>query len=117
MMLSTALARMMNDCECIIFLNTPHSISPVNYIRGQVTDSPWIYSEIAMTSLLQKRSPSDHRELAKSTVIANEALRIRYEVDLKHLTELTSVDISMWKKRSAGIKGVDALDVLYELSN
>ena len=116
MMLSTALAKMMNNCECIIFLNTPKSIPSGDYIRGHITDSPWIYSEIAMTSLLQKRSPSDHRELAKSIARVDEALRIRYEVELNHLTKLSPADINKWQKNSPGSKGGNALDILYNFN-
>ena len=47
MMLSTALAKMINECGCAIFLNTPSSISSKDYIRGDiVTESPWIYRKL-----------------------------------------------------------------------
>jgi hypothetical protein len=113
MMVSTALSNMMNRCECIMFLNTPLSIVSADYIRGQITDSPWIYSEIAMTSLLRERSPSDHRRMAKSAVRADEALQINYEVDLDHLTKLTARDMENWRDAVVA-KGTDALDVLYK---
>ena len=82
MMLSTALARLISQCECVIFLNTPASISSKGYIHGDVTESPWIYSEIAMTSLLQKKNRSEHRVSRKSLVRADEAMQVKYDVDL-----------------------------------
>jgi len=120
MMLSTALSKMINSCECIIFVNTPNSISPKNYIKEEgTTDSPWIYSEIAMTSLVQKRTPDDHRgRIIKSAVVAKEALResfsINYDIDLLHLTPLGVDDLNNWN-RSNTKTGSDALDTLYKL--
>ena len=115
MMLSTALAKMINQCECAIFLNTPASISSKGYIHGDVTESPWIYSEIAMTSLIQMRDPSEHRVLRKSLVRADEAMQVKYDVDLGHLTTLSRRELEVWVNRAKGVKGVAALDVLYEM--
>ena len=118
MMLSTALAKMINSCECIIFVNTPNSISPKNYIEGGTTDSPWIYSEIAMTSIIQKRAPADHRGLiAKSSAgleHLRESLNIKYDVDLMHLTPLNVNDLDKWNENNRKT-GADALDALYSL--
>ena len=117
MLLSTALSKMINNCECVIFLNTPHSIFSGDYIQGETTDSPWIYSEIAMTSLIQKRSLAGHRQLAKSIVRADEALQVKYEVELDHLTKLTQTDVMRWKTAASSVtaKGTDALDILYSM--
>lgn len=82
-MLSVALSRMIDRCECIIFINTPHSISSREYIEGDITDSPWIYSEIAMTRLIEKRSPEVHRraKTAAATESYDAELKVRYDVD------------------------------------
>ena len=115
MMLSTALIKMMDQCECILFLNTPSSIPPDEFIEGTITDSPWIYSEIAMTSLIQKKAAATHRELAKSVTAIDEGLRIKYEVQLAHITALASSDLKEWQKRAGKVKGSEALDALYML--
>lgn len=114
MMLSTALIKMINRCECVIFLNTPTSISSKDYIRGDVTESPWIYSEIAMTSLIQKRTPSEHRVLRKSVYTMDEAIQVQYDIDLGHLTRLSGRGLKQWMDRAKGTVGAEALDVLYE---
>lgn len=105
-----------------MFLNTPSSISSKAYIQGKATDSPWIYSEIAMTGLLQRRSPSEHRRMAKSLVVRadealDEALQVTYEVELGHLTKLGERGITSWTNaaRASSVKGADALDLLYKL--
>jgi hypothetical protein len=86
----------MHRCECTIFLNAPASIPYDDYIKGDITDSPWIYSEIAMTTMLQKRTPQDHRRSSEMAV--DENLRILYEVNLTHLTELESSDLVRWEE-------------------
>jgi hypothetical protein len=116
MMLSTAIIRMMNECECVFFLNTPSSISSEGFVGGHTTESPWIFSEVAMTSLIQKRTLSDQRGLVKSMVRADEALQIKYDMDLSHLTNLTVKDMSDWRGGAQGRKGFDALDFLYTLA-
>jgi len=53
MMLSVALTQMIDNTECLFFLNTPNSITPDTIINQ--TESPWIYSEIAMSRLIRKK--------------------------------------------------------------
>jgi hypothetical protein len=113
MMLTMALTKMINSCECIVFLNTPSSILPSDYINGQTTDSPWIYTELAMSSLIQRKNPSEHRELASDGARIDEAIRVKYDVDLSHLTELSAADLIAWRVDTKGIKGPKALDILY----
>lgn len=118
MMLSTALSKMINSCECIFFVNTPNSISPKGYIEGETTDSPWIYSEIAMTSIVQKRTPAEHRGyMIKGAMALNslsENLNFKYDVDLMHLTPLEFNDLVKWDSTN-NRAGAGALDALYRL--
>ncbi len=123
MMLSVALTKMIDRCECIFFLNTPQSISSKDYIDGKTTESPWIYSEIAMTSLIQRREPSAHRVVA-SLERYTESVHILHEVSLKHLTNINVTDLRQWnnscKSRTSSsryleITGAKALDKLYEM--
>ena len=127
MMLSTALADMIDQCECVIFVNTQNSFKPADYFKqeGQ-TESPWIYSEIAMTRMIRERSPEEHRpqlgleSISASTKRLNEArereLRISYETDLLHLTPLSLTDLKTWKiKEGQKMQKTLALDSLYEM--
>lgn len=119
MMLSTALTKMINNCECIIFANTPRSISPKNYIKnGGTTESPWIYFEIAMANLVQKRSPEEHRgSLIKSSIALDrvtESFTIKYDVDLMHLIPLSVADLNEWGRKNHKT-GPASLDALYLL--
>jgi hypothetical protein len=122
MMLSIALSKMMDRTECLIFLNTPSSITPESVIKGnETTQSPWIYSEIAMTRLVRRRMPTEHRMLVKADSIrmkaAVESLQFQYEVELDHLAQLSLAQLNTWHAICAKrhVTGTDTLDVLYDL--
>lgn len=121
MMLSVALSQMINRCECIMFLNTPNSISSDDYISGKTTDSPWIYSEIAMTGLIEKREPAYHRMSKSVTAMegmaGDDSFTIKYDVDLDHLHDLTAQDYNAWVDAVSVNKSKQALDTLYEMTS
>ncbi|MCQ0041598.1 MAG: toll/interleukin-1 receptor domain-containing protein [Bombella sp.] len=54
--LTTQLSKAMDKSDCIIFINTENSLLKTNDLRSS-TYSPWLYHEISMTSLLQKKIP------------------------------------------------------------
>lgn len=116
MMLSVALSRMIDRCECIIFINTPQSISSRECVGGQATSSPWIYSELAMTSLIARRTLDAHRgtKVTAATESFQKDLNVSYEVDLDHLTKLNQTTYERWAA-STQVTGTKALDVLYGL--
>lgn len=61
-LLNMALARMINSTECFIFLDSYNSLRHVNkQISSQETESPWIYSELLLSEIIQKRLPQEHR--------------------------------------------------------
>lgn len=54
-MLSMALLKMMDACECLIFVDTDNSLK---YVKGQPgTPSPWIYEEIGFSNRLRVNIP------------------------------------------------------------
>ena len=115
MMLSVSLCKMIDKCECLFFLNTPHSIKANEFITGSSTESPWIYSEIAMTSVVKKERST--RRLVKAAterrMIVEDALPVLYDVNTSHLMDLTIDDLLSWIRRNAAKKGFEALDTLY----
>lgn len=118
MMLSVALNQMIYNTECLFFLNTPSSISIDAPIDG-TTPSPWIYSEIAMSRLIRKKSKGEHRGLlfeSEQDLFADRP--IRYTLPMDHLTKLNSDDLLMWKKycKAASHHHLKALDCLYRLN-
>lgn len=117
MMLSVALSRMIDSTECVFFLNTPQSITPLRVIDQTV--SPWIYSEIEMTRLVRKRGAAVHRIKKFSSFMGEHLekggmLALKYDVDLSHLTKLNKDDLDVWEAVYAGEKY--ALDILYDFN-
>lgn len=97
MMLSVALTQMIDNTECLFFLNTPSSISIDAPIDG-TTPSPWIYSEIAMSRLIRKRLPKRYeRSLNESCQKHFAAQSVRYTLPMDHLTKLSRIDLKNWK--------------------
>lgn len=117
MMLSTALTMMIDNSECLFFLNTPNSISTSDIIYK--TESPWIYAEIAMTQIIRQNIP--RRRLVRETKyfskggVINEHLKVQYELDLTHLTEIDIDTLILWQKNHTKTDANDVLDKLYSL--
>lgn len=115
MMLSIALTKMIDKAECVIFLNTPNSISSTDVITNR-THSPWLYHEIAMTSFVRKKHPSDFREglIKKGMFNEQRQLAIEYKVDLSHLELLNQNDLGYWQQvYKVNKENFYPLDLLY----
>lgn len=121
MMLSGALAEVINNTECIIFLNTPSSLKVAD-LENQITNSPWIYNELKISSIVSKIYP--RKEIVKAALLRNnsgiyktiqESLQIDYDVsnELNSFIELSPNDLVKWKK--ADHSDIHPLDVLYFL--
>ena len=143
MMLSTALTEMIDHTECIMFYNTPNSVSLVDdlqAIKGEkkkVTLSPWIYHELAMTSFIRIRKPDRTISLLENALVhkaysEKNDIHIEHDVD-KYLEEMIFLSpdaLELWKRNYAvlthrldgdsiphikGYEDVYPLDVLYNL--
>ncbi|MGU7778673.1 hypothetical protein [Burkholderia sp. PU8-34] len=117
MMLTIALTQMIDECEVVIFLNTPHSITPLDSVVGSngTTSSPWIYCEIAMTRLIRTRSPQDHRATTMKEVIAKaDSVKVAYDLNLGHLTSISIDHLIAWANASK--EGEHPLDTLYTVA-
>ena len=130
MMLSVALTQMIDNTECLFFLNTPNSITPDDTIIKQ-TESPWIYSEIAATRLIRKRPREEHRlkRMVESfSKGGSPTLRIRQDIPVDHLTDIDNCVLSNWGNKWQEVYtnhdfpqysedlSVHVLDKLYELT-
>lgn len=122
MMLSVALTQMIDNTECLFFLNTPNSITPDTIINQ--TESPWIYSEIAMSRLIRKKELKEYRVMeyneSLKTFSKDEKLKIQYDLPTNHLVDINADDLNEWERRykkqySENLR-VHALDKLYELT-
>lgn len=119
MMLSTALSMMIDKTECLFFINTPQSINTLDVISD--TKSPWIYSEIAMTHLIQKKAINEYRpkvifaETESLNKSIQDSLKIKYKVDFNDLKDITKTELDSWDKQYIAHPVQYALDKLYKL--
>ena len=119
-MLMKSLIEMMDSCECLLFLNTPQSISAREAVRQ--THSPWIYAELEASRFL--RSHPDPARTPLQVVVENFSSRKKQASDRaniaynlpEHLTKLSIVQFRQWMKRACRKKGFDALNELYKYS-
>lgn len=115
MMLSTALTMMMDRTECLIFLNTPKSVTAKTDIENK-TQSPWIYSEITTSGFLRERKPD--REIPQQYIMLAEdsqkPLSIEYSLFDSHLTNIKDDDFWRWHKNCQAKNATDALNDLYK---
>lgn len=120
MMLSNALAMMIDNTEGFFFLNTPNSITG-GFNSLEQTQSPWIYNEIIISKLVRKKKPSWLMEslLRKSESFSNfegdikHELKINYNLDLSHLIKV-NFDNGIWVNGNFNTKS-RALSTLFEL--
>ena len=116
-MLTKSLIEMMDSCECLLFLNTPKSVSVEDAVKQ--TYSPWIYAELEASRFLrshQTRKPLQLQEnFGSREKQASVELKVVYRIP-NHLTKLSINDVSNWITHSRNRKGFDALDILYELA-
>ena len=113
MMLMTAINKMIDKTECVIFLNTSNS----NICEGisDMTLSPWIYGEIETTRTIRKILPERIKTYSQGGEMLNENLNIKYKLDTDHLNKLNSEILIQWNKGNFNTP-LDALDELYKLT-
>ena len=117
MMLSTALSMMIDSTECLLFLNTPCSISSNDAISK--TQSPWLFMEIAMSRIIRRRSPKTHRRLitideSLERKKVEAMLTVEYEVNLESLTNINRSTLVEWQAMHVKGRG-HPLDTLYKI--
>lgn len=122
MMLQTALADMIDSTECVIFLNTPNSISPEDVVSK--TLSPWIYSELSTTTIVRNKEKEDYRTrlIAESRSFSSGGVlpKFKYIAPVDQLMKLDFNDLKQWydiyKKSEKEGKPMHALDALYAVN-
>lgn len=109
-MLSIALQKMINKTETVMLLNTDSSIPIHNEKKMNETYSPWIYTELVCTQIVQLKpliayrnySELSHMDERKKVIFEgswdiNKSI-ISYKVSLEHLIRLNQVDLQTWKE-------------------
>ena len=121
MMLNNALQSMIDNCECLFFVNTKNSIN--EYLNNTGTYSPWIMSEIQFSSVVRRkmnRSIPIRESFAQDHAITagteERKLNVLYSMNTNHLTDIGKGDFVNWINESNryGDYGYEALSRLYQ---
>lgn len=98
-MLSSALNTMIDQTECLIFLNTPNSLN-IGESISQKTFSPWIFNEIMTSSIVRKHYPREEL-VQKTNDFQNQEKRnlpyFAYDIDLDHLKSIKVKELENWQ--------------------
>lgn len=96
LLLQGALAKMIDRCECLIFVNTPNSIKMTDVQNETNTASPWIYSEMLMASTFPARPLKEYRldELIHSKS------GVTYKINFNGFVDLYMQDFEKAKKNT-----------------
>lgn len=126
MMLSTALSKMIDKTECLFFFNTPNSISTHDAI-GSATKSPWIYSEMSISSIIRKKVPDRFDSVKTKAFTAGGAiemfskreLEVEHKLSLDHLTPISISQLDSWERSNKIFprRSSNALDGLYDITS
>lgn len=117
-MLNTALEQMVDKCECLLFVNTPNSLSVSTTMDENSTLSPWIYSELSISQTIRRKSLQDYRFtshfFAEDSADRQSNLRVKYNVKMDHLKPLSVEDLHKWSEALMQDTTEYPLDRLYE---
>lgn len=97
-MLSMSLLKMMDSCECCIFIQPEEKYVPMDSVS-----SPWIYEEVTMFNYIDKRL----RRTARITESFSAKPKIIYNCDFSNMDSISLCDLLSNKR------GNDWLDSLY----
>ena len=116
LILQGALAKMINCCEALVFLNTPNSLLVSDICDLTEIASPWIYSELLMANTFPIRDLSYYREqknIRTKDVFAHSDLRIKYKVNLTDFVNVELEDFRVAAAKTSIKTACNILDQLY----
>lgn len=129
MILMNALTKMIDNTECLMFLNTPNSIVLKEDI-SEKTYSPWIFSEIETSRYIRKIVPDRLKGKIKDSTkyfsVLNESqLKVAFPANTSHLINLNCDELKEWNNTYAKRKSIFAtptnkglpLNYLYRIKN
>ena len=126
MMLMVALMKMIDETECVFFLNTLNSINP--RVASTDTNSSWIYGELGLVENLRRRRPRESMSKSLKKLIVGESLEKTAEfkpffpVNISALPNLSGAHLNQWLKawnnlpRQVYGSAMHSLDLLYFLA-
>ena len=119
MMLANALSEMIEACECVVFINSPNSITSKEAVER--TQSPWLFYELGTMRIIRRRTPARRTQpllenFSEGSIRKAAELKIEYAVALGELTPLTGALLDAWKAQNKERRqsSEHPLDVLYD---
>lgn len=112
MILNSALMKMIDRTECLIFLNTPNSLK-IEDLSKEKTSSCWIYSELLMSKCVGKKKIARKPPLLIKGFCEHSDLKVDYKTDTSHLIPLSKNDIEEASGQGKKV-GIALLDQLYD---
>jgi hypothetical protein len=94
-MLSNALIQMIDQTECLFFLNTPNSISVENTVNNKTT-SPWLYLELIVSQFIRQRIP-EYLQPKTAGIQIQKFPQFQYDIDLSHLPVIKDDELRTWE--------------------
>lgn len=114
-MLSMALAKMIFNTHCFMFIGSENSIHLKGLDNNTQTLSPWIYLELQLSKMLKKEPDKIDFSIRKAAAKDSIGVNIAHEIDFGHLTPLTVDDINTWLTEFKNTKWQHPLKVLFDL--
>ena len=118
LILMIALVKMIDKCECAIFMDTPNSLEISNSSEEEFTGSPWIYSEIEILNRIQQKKSTREKEIGMENIF-DESFNPRYNIQLKDFKEIDNEIFSKWlstsEEKNSVLNPKKSLDILYEI--
>jgi hypothetical protein len=120
-LLTIALAKMIDDCECVFFINSENSIKTKDMLTdGGKTESPWIFSELSLSRLVRRRPRVEHRfqrAFESAAEDHKEPLTLRYPAPQEHLVPLDFVKLRGLEATNMAENALDALYLAHSVSD
>lgn len=117
MLLQGALAKMIDRAECIIFVNTPHSLNVKDIPGQEKTSSPWIYNELLMAGTFPPSPASRYsipwRARVRDSLNEQAQIPISYTTNLKEFRNLKFIDFKNAEQNAKSRNSRDVLNQLY----
>lgn len=116
MILNSALMKMIDSTECLMFINTPNSLLVDDVIEGTATASPWIYSELLTSRLIEHKKLSAYRmQPILEHAERYDSLSVRYDVKTDHLIDIPEGTLLEWCLYHKNSNPQQSLDALYKM--
>lgn len=94
-MLTSAIMQEIDDCDALFLLNTPEAVNVIDEVH-EYTLSPWIFLEIGLSKVIEKKWNNPKRQHLSTYSVTAEAAQMRMKLDTSHLTELSDKELHDW---------------------